>query len=145
MNTMVIYLQGSITAGYLLTSSIIINFSKKALYYQLIHFYSLKLIRRADHVAPSIRKSWHKLRRQAAVVIVRYWTKATELLLVSYYSTVHKTQYKTPNYSYANMLSQECSYLFKTSFSVKSSGMWHYVRSLVMATSILEETSTSTF
>jgi hypothetical protein len=35
-------------------------------------------IRHADHVAPSIRKSWQSLRRQAAVGIVRSWTQTME-------------------------------------------------------------------
>jgi hypothetical protein len=37
-------------------------------------------IRHADHVAPSIRKSWQPLRRQAEVGIVRSRTQITEFL-----------------------------------------------------------------
>jgi hypothetical protein len=39
-------------------------------------------IRHADNVAPSIRKSWHYLRRQAAVGIISSRTQAKEFLLV---------------------------------------------------------------
>jgi hypothetical protein len=40
-------------------------------------------IRHADHVAPSIRKSWQSLRRQAAVGIVRSRTQTMEFSLVA--------------------------------------------------------------
>jgi hypothetical protein len=46
-------------------------------------------IRHADHVAPSIRKSWLSLRRQAAVVRSVYFARGLRPWSLVYYYLIH--------------------------------------------------------